>query len=101
MRCSIVFTSARARWNARVESAPWFWLVRSGWSPSRQLRAAIPAEMSDNPGLETAAMAAGFLEQHGQQEAPRIIVRAIPLGMVRDSENRVREHPVAFVNRPR
>ncbi len=38
-------------------------------------------------------MAAGFLEQHGQQEAPRIIVRAIPLGMVRDSEDRVLEQP--------
>ncbi len=93
VRCSVVFTSARARWNARVDSAPWFWLVRSRWSPSRQPPAATPAKMSDDPGLEIAAMAAGFLDQHGQQEAPRIIARAIPLGIVRDSEDRVLEQP--------
>src|SRR5271157_919630 len=35
-----------------------------------------------------------ILEQHSEQEGPRIIVRAIPLGIIRDGENRVLEQPV-------
>ena len=34
--CSAYFISARARWNASDDSAPWFSLTRSRWSPSPQ-----------------------------------------------------------------
>ncbi len=33
---SRAFISARASQKERVDSAPWFWLARLGWSPSRQ-----------------------------------------------------------------
>ena len=36
MGCSAKVISARERWKARVDSAPWFSLTRSAWRPSLQ-----------------------------------------------------------------